>query len=241
MSQTRVIDLAGGRSVTATYYEATGPSAAVLVLGHGAGANQHSAFMTGTAAGLATRGLEVVTFNFPYTETGRKLPDPQPVLEACFEAVVAHVAADAKFTGKPLILGGKSMGGRIASHLAAPPARAGAERPAWWPRLQGLVFLGYPLHPPARPEQVRVAHLPRISHPLLFVQGERDAFGTPAELRVFIDVLTAPCTLHVVEHGGHSLEVPKRLKIPQELVDASVWDTIAAWVRGLVEASTDTR
>ncbi len=234
MSQTRVIDLAGGRSVTATHYRATGSSVAVLVLGHGAGANQHSAFMTDTAADLAVRGFDVVTFNFPYTEAGRRLPDPQPVLEACFEAVVAQVAADPAFAEQPLILGGKSMGGRIASHLAAPPARSASDRPAWWPRLKGLVFLGYPLHPPARPEQVRVSHLPRIQHPLLFVQGERDAFGTPAELRVFVDVLTAPCTLHVVEHGGHSLDVPKRLRIPQETVDASVRDAIAAWVRGIV-------
>ena len=231
MTQTRTIDLGHDRSVTAVHYAAAAPAWGTLILAHGAGANQDSVFMTGFAAGLAGRGLEVLTFNFPYSERGRKIPDPQPVLEACFRAVLEHAASDPTLGPLPLFIGGKSMGGRMASHVAASRDAGEPGAPAWWSRLRGLIFLGYPLHPPGRPQQVRVAHLPRIAHPMLFVQGEKDAFGTPLELQAFIDVLPAPCTLHAVAQAGHSLEVTKRSGIPQERVYADVQDFIAAWAR----------
>jgi hypothetical protein len=231
MPQTRVIDLGSGGQVTALHYEAAGEPASTVVLAHGAGSNQTSAFMVGFASGLARRGHHVVTFNFPYTERGRKLPDPQPVLEACFRAVLESVAADAALGALPLVIGGKSMGGRMASHVAASQDAGEVGPRAWWPSLKGLVLLGYPLHPPGKPQQVRVAHLPRITHPMLFVQGEKDAFGTPQELRGFIDVLPAPCTLHAVERAGHSFDVPKRAGISQDLLYEAIQDTISAWVR----------
>jgi predicted alpha/beta-hydrolase family hydrolase len=189
------------------------------------------------AEGLSARGLHVVTFNFLYTERGRKLPDPQPLLESCFRAVLHHAAADPLAGVLPLFIGGKSMGGRMASHVAA-SRDAGDESPrAWWTALRGLVFLGYPLHSPARPQQVRVSHLARVDRPMLFVQGEKDAFGTPAELRPFLDVLPAPCTLHAVAQAGHSLDVLKRSGLSQQSILDEVMDVIAGWIRRTCDAA----
>lgn len=231
MPQTHTIDLGSARQITALHYAAQDTPVSTLVLAHGAGASQSSDFMTGFATGLAARGHNVVTFNFPYTERGRKLPDPQPVLEECFRTVLGVVASDPGLGARPLVIGGKSMGGRMATHVAAAQDTGESGPAPWWSRLAGVVLLGYPLHPPGKPQQVRVAHLPRITHPMLFVQGERDAFGTPSELRGFIDVLAAPCTLHAVERAGHSFDVPKRGGVSQDLLYAAIQDTIDAWIR----------
>ena len=208
--------------MTALVYSPPEPSrpAATLILAHGAGAPQSSAFMVDFARGLASRGCRAVTFNFPYTEQGRRLPDRAPTLEACFRDVIAAIRARADLVTGPLVIGGKSMGGRIASHLAAQGLAD----------LAGLVALGYPLHPPGRPEQLRALHLARIRQPMLIVQGSRDAFGTPEELRPALAPLGATATLHVVEGGDHSFKVPKRGPITQEEVFERVQDEIARWV-----------
>ncbi|MCX6550499.1 MAG: alpha/beta fold hydrolase [Acidobacteria bacterium] len=238
MAESRRIELDRGAAITALRYAPPGPATAALVLAHGAGAGQSSDFMTGFAAALAARSLEVVTFNFPFTERGKKLPDPQPVLESCYRAVLAHVAADRGLGAVPLFIGGKSLGGRIASHLAASRDADESATPAWWDQLHGLVFLGYPLHPPGKPQQVRVAHLPQIAHPILIVQGAKDAFGTPPELRLFFDVLPARTDLYVVEHGNHALEVPKRSGLVQAEVFGQVQDRIVAWITKTVASAT---
>jgi hypothetical protein len=231
MADERRVELDGGTAVTALRFEAGLPPIATLVLAHGAGASQASEFMTGFAGALAARGLDVVTFNFPFTERSKKLPDPQPVLESCFRAVLGRVAGDPVLGRGPLFIGGKSLGGRIASHLAASRDVDESGSGTWWDRLRGLVFLGYPLHPPGKAQQVRVSHLARIDHPMLFVQGSKDAFGTPAELRVFLDVLPAPCTLHVVEGGDHSFAVPKRSGVQASDVLRATSDAIVTWTR----------
>jgi len=231
MADERRVELDGGTAVTALRFEAGLPPIATLVLAHGAGASQASEFMTGFAGALAARGLDVVTFNFPFTERSKKLPDPQPVLESCFRAVLGHVAGDPVLGRGPLFIGGKSLGGRIASHLAASRDVDESGSGTWWDRLRGLVFLGYPLHPPGKAQQVRVSHLARIDHPMLFVQGSKDAFGTPAELRVFLDVLPAPCTLHAVEGGDHSFAVPKRSGVQASEILRATADAIVAWTR----------
>lgn len=236
MADEQRVDLGQGAWVTARRYDGGRSPLAALVLAHGAGASQASDFMVTYASGLASRGVTVVTFNFPFTERGRKLPDPQPVLETCYRAVLDQVAADPAASALPLFIGGKSLGGRMASHVAAAGAEAGG---GWWDRLRGLVFLGYPLHPPGRPQQVRVSHLPRIVHPMLVVQGAKDAFGTPAELRLFFDVLPAPAEVYVVEQGGHSLEVPKRSGLAQMEVDAGVQDRIVTWISERLGSSSD--
>lgn len=208
--------------MTALVYSPPEPSrrAATLILAHGAGAPQSSAFMVDFARGMARRGCQAVTFNFPYTEQGRRLPDRAPTLEACFRDVIAAIRARADLGTGPLVIGGKSMGGRIASHLAAQGLAD----------LAGLVALGYPLHPPGRPEQLRALHLARIRQPMLIVQGSRDAFGTPEELRPVLGPLGATATLQVVEGGDHSFKVPKRGPITQEEVFERVQDEIARWI-----------
>jgi hypothetical protein len=238
MADERRVDLDGGTAVTALRYEAGLPPVATLVLAHGAGAGQASDFMTGFAVALAARGLEVVTFNFPFTERGKKLPDPQPVLESCYRSVLAHVAADPALGTLPLFIGGKSLGGRIASHVVSARDADDSGAGTWWDRLRGLVFLGYPLHPPGKPQQVRVSHLPQITQPMLIVQGAKDAFGTPDELRLFFDVLPSQSDLYIVEQGNHSLDVPKRSGIPQAQVSAAAQDRIVEWITGRVSSAT---
>jgi hypothetical protein len=184
-----------------------GPPRRGLLLGHGAGYNMNARFLVDIADALASRGIAVVRFNFPYTEAGRRAPDPQPRLEACFRAVASVVAEEIP----KLFLGGKSMGGRIASHIVADgfPAR-------------GLVFFGYPLHPPGKPDRLRDAHLKRISTPMLFLQGTRDNFATPELLqRTVISLRTA--RLVEIEGGDHSFKVPGRAPddVMTELIDAA--------------------
>lgn len=193
----------------------------VLVLAHGAGAGQTSPFMTRTARGLAARGVAVATFDFPYMTTRRKRPDAASVLEAAWRDAVEAARAQPQISGLPLFIGGKSMGGRIASHVAA----AGLDPPA-----RGLVFLGYPLHPPNAPEKPRDAHLPSIRQPMLFVQGERDAFGTAGEIEQLIPRLSAPVTLHVIRRGDHSFKVPARGAQSQDEVFEEILETIVAWI-----------
>jgi predicted alpha/beta-hydrolase family hydrolase len=214
-----------GDSVSALLYSAPKKlrSGSTLILGHGAGANQLSGFMRLFANGLAERGVDIVTFNFLYMEQGRHVPDPKPKLEACYRAVIEAASRHKKLKGNRLAIGGKSMGGRIASQVAAQPDSA--------VEIDGLVFLGYPLHPPGRPDKLRDSHLPEIKAPMLFVQGSRDTFGTPDELRAVFKKHHLSPTLHVIEGGDHSLKIPKSLGIPQEEVYRSVWDTISAWLR----------
>jgi predicted alpha/beta-hydrolase family hydrolase len=209
--------------VTALVYAPPDPSHALatLILAHGAGAPQSSAFMVAFAQGLARRGCHAVTFNFPYTEQGRRLPDRAPTLEACFRDVITAIRARTDLAAAPLVIGGKSMGGRMASHLAAQGVAD----------LAGLVVLGYPLHPPGRPEQLRAEHLARIRQPMLIVQGSRDAFGTPEELRPVLAPLAATATLQVVEGGDHSFKIPKRGPSTQQEAFERVQDEIARWIR----------
>ena len=219
------IEVAPIREVTALVHTAAKPDLAgvTVILGHGAGADQSSDFMTRFATGLAARGINVVTFNFLYTEQGRRVPDANKALEACFLAVIQAVR-DKKIGRGRLVIGGKSLGGRIASQVAA----AGA------PDVEGLVFLGYPLHPPGRADQLRAKHLPDITVPMLFVQGSRDAFGTPDELRLIIKELKVPADLYVVEGGDHSFKVLKRAGVTQEDTYKAVLNRVELWLRQFV-------
>lgn len=212
-------------SVRAVLYPAvkTKRADATLILGHGAGANQLSGFMRLFAAGLAERGLDVVTFNFLYTEQGRKIPDPGPRLESCYRAVIDAVVKHKKLKGNRLVIGGKSMGGRIASQVAA-------SQPA---DIDGLVFLGYPLHPPGRPDKLRSDHLPKIKAPMLFVQGSRDAFGTKQEIEALIKKLKLPGELYSIEGGDHSFKVPKSVGT-QEQIYTEAMGAITNWIRKTV-------
>lgn len=163
----------------------------------------------------------MLTFNFLYTEHGRRVPDRTVKLESCYRAAVA--AAREHFGRAAVFIGGKSMGGRIATYLAAADD-------ADTLGIRGVVALGYPLHPPGKPQQLRAEHLPRIRVPMLIVQGERDPFGTPAELQAVLDAVSARVTLHIIENGDHSL-APSRQKDRVAAVYAEIQDVIAKWIR----------
>jgi predicted alpha/beta-hydrolase family hydrolase len=219
------VDVAPGQIVTAIEYPAATQHRAgiTLILGHGAGAGQTSGFMVSFATALAERGIDVVTFNFLYTEYGRRVPDPNSKLESCYRTVVDTVRGRTASSPDKLAIGGKSMGGRIASQVAA----SGVSE------LAGLVFLGYPLHPPGRPDRLRAAHLSEVKAPMLFVQGSRDAFGTPDELKPVIDRLQPTADLYVVEGGDHSFKVLKSAGIRQQEVYRAIQQQIETWLRGI--------
>jgi predicted alpha/beta-hydrolase family hydrolase len=262
-------------AVTALLYLAAKKDRAglTIILGHGAGGNQLTPFMRLFTSGLAERGFDTMTFNFLYMEQGRRVPDPKAKLESCYLAVIEAARRHKKLKDNHLVIGGKSMGGRIASQVAAlervdlsglsKAATTASERgrrtvdaaarstPVSDARLRrkaplgenktratvktnniaALVLLGYPLHPPGRPEQLRDAHLKDIRAPMLFLQGSRDAFGTPEELKAVIKRLRLPATLQVIEDGDHSLKVPKRTAITQQQVYHCAMDNIVRWLK----------
>ena len=173
--------------------------------------------MVRTAQGLAARGIHAATFDFDYITARKHVPDRPPVLEARWREAIE--TARGRFKDLPLFIGGKSMGGRIASQVAALGATGVA----------GLVFLGYPLHPPGRPEQRRDAHLPAVKEPMLFVQGTRDAFGTSDEIRALLPRLEK-ATLHEIAGGDHSFKVSGRGAAKPDAVLDSALDVVATWI-----------
>ena len=210
---------AGDARTTARIYRAERARAAI-VLAHGAGAPQAHPWMVRMAGALAARGLDTVTFDFLYTAARRRLPDKNDVLEATWLAAVAAVRARTDVAHGRLFLGGKSMGGRIATQVVA------AAPPDLGP-VAGVVLLGYPLHPPGKPEKLRTAHLASIRVPMLFVQGSRDAFGSPDELRPFVAPLAAHGTrIFPVDGGDHSLALPKARGVDVDTTIGIVADEI---------------
>lgn len=218
-------------SVTAMLYPAAKKdrTGITLLLGHGAGANQLSSFMRMFASGMAALGFDAMTFNFLYTEQGRGAPDPKAKLESCYRSVIEAASGLKKLRRNHLLIGGKSMGGRIASQVAAADGS----------KISGLVFLGYPLHPPGKPEQLRDAHLKDIRAPMLFFQGSRDAFGTPAELRTIIKRDRLPATLNEIEGGDHSFKVPKSTGLSQQEVYDMIMEKTAGWARSQINLTPD--
>jgi uncharacterized protein len=227
------VSLGTSADVTALVYSSDAPAArASLILGHGAGAGQRSPFLVSFAQRLSARGLDIVTFNFPYTEQQRRVPDRRPVLDACYEAVIVKVRQHVASATDRLFIGGKSMGGRIATHVAAAdPAMPVA----------GLVLLGYPLHPPGKPTERRDAHLGNVRRPMLIVQGSRDTFGIPAEFDSLMHTLSPPPRLHVVDGGDHSFKVSRGGKAEQERVYEDVQRTIVEWIDEVTGAARETR
>ncbi|MGH8610548.1 MAG: alpha/beta hydrolase family protein [Gammaproteobacteria bacterium] len=190
-----------------------------LILAHGAGNDMHQPMLSHVHQALADGGILTVKFNFPYKEAGRKAPDPPPRLKKTFKAVIERVASDTELNLSLLFLGGKSMGGRIASELVASGQLAA-----------GLTFLGYPLHPAGHPDRLRVAHLERIPCPMLFIQGSRDPLCNLAKLEQTLARLQDRATLHVIQGGGHSFELPKRSGRSEREVWEEVVDVIASWI-----------
>lgn len=189
----------------------------LLVLAHGAGNDMTNPLLVAVQQGLAARGWACARFNFPYKERGGRAPDRAPALEACYRAVIA--ALRERLGPRRLVIGGKSLGGRMASHLAAADEQ-----------VDGLVFLGYPLHPPGKPDRLRDAHLPRITAPMLFFAGTRDTLCDLVLLKRTLRKLKAPATLHVIPDGDHSFNVPKRAGRTRDQVYAEIVEATAGWL-----------
>lgn len=207
---------------SAALYRAAEPTGATLILAHGAGAPRTHPFMTTMAARIAKKGVDVVTFNFLYAEQGRRMPDRMEVLLACWSAALASVRARIGLPSGRLFIGGKSMGGRIATRIAA-ASDGSAEA------VTGVVVFGYPLHPIGKPSVVRDEIL-AVKKPMLVVQGTRDELGGAAELTRYLAPL-ARARVHVVEGGDHSLGLGARAKANRERVLDEVASTVAAFVR----------
>jgi predicted alpha/beta-hydrolase family hydrolase len=220
-----IVDMTPSGAITARHFASAGVASPLLVLAHGAGADQRHRWMVDMARRISARGVDVVTFNFLYTEQHRRTPDRAPVLEQTWRAVLEEVVRHLEPPGR-VAVGGKSMGGRIASHMAAHVP----EDPAWQ-KVNGLVLLGYPLHPPGQPAKARVAHLPGIRMPILLVQGARDTFGTREEVEPVFRALDTPVDFEFIEGGDHSLAVPKSSGRTEAVVHDAVADRISAWLR----------
>lgn len=194
-----------GGTVSALRDEPSGTTRGAVVLAHGAGGRKEDALLSAVASGLCGAGFTVVRFDFPYREAGRRLPGSQRHSETCYRAVVEAVGAE---YGDPVI-GGRSYGGRIASHIAAEGAPCA-----------GLVLLAYPLHAPGRTEKPRDAHLPSIEAPVLFCQGTRDAFANLDLLQNTVERLPG-ADLHLVEGADHGMKVKGRAQedVAGELIE----------------------
>ena len=189
---------------------------AMLVLGHGAGAGMEHPFMAGFGRAMGEEGVATTRFNFPYLERGRRSPDPERVLREAWVAVFGSAAGSGV---APVLAGGKSLGGRIASMCVADGMPAA-----------GLVFLGYPLHPPGRPERIRSEHLSRIDVPMLFLHGTSDPFADPKLLAKVVRRLGDRATLVDIEGGDHSFNVRGRRADARE-VGAGLAGLVAPFVR----------
>src|SRR5216117_3316727 len=195
----------------------------LYVLAHGAGAGMRHPFLEVVAQRLAERSIATLRYQFPYIEQRGRRPDPPAVAAATVRAAV--IEADRVAPGLPLIAGGKSFGGRMTSTAQAQDALPG---------VRGLVFLGFPLHPPGRPDDKRAEHLAQVRIPMLFLQGDRDEFADLKLLRPMVKQLGELATLHLVEGGDHSFHVLKRSGRTDVEVMAELVATIVAWTAGIV-------
>jgi len=194
-------------------------ASACFVLAHGAGAGMTHRFMADVAEGLAGRGVATLRYQFPYMEKASKRPDPPAVAQSAVRAAVA--AAAEQCPGVPLIAGGKSFGARMTSQAQAKTPLAG---------VQGLAFLGFPLHPAGKPSSDRADHLGDVKIPMLFLQGTNDKLAELDLLKPVVVKLGARATLHLIEGADHSFHVPARSGRKDTEVMTEVLDTFVAWV-----------
>lgn len=210
----------GDVQVSGVYARPDSPFA-TLVVAHGAGAGMEHPFLCGFTRALNDDGVATLRFNFPYREAGRKFPDRPPVAIAAWRAAMDEAAARsaAYSAAEPLWAAGKSFGGRMASMAVAEGMPAA-----------GLVYLGYPLHPPGKPEKLRDEHLYGLTTPMLFLQGTRDTFATPELLEGVVSRIGPAATLQWCEGGDHSFAVAGTKRSAEE-VGASLAAPVAAFMR----------
>ncbi len=196
---------------------------ALLVYAHGAGADMRHSFMETSCEKLAARGIATLRYQFPYTEQGKRAPNPPALLTLTVGAAVRTGAKLAR--GLPLFAGGKSMGGRMTSLAASEGKLEG---------LAGIVFFGFPLHPAGKPSADRSAHLADVDCPMLFLQGTRDKLAELDLLQPVCAKLGRRATLHIIDEGDHSFHVPKRSGRSDDEVLEELADTIAGWSESLL-------
>lgn len=216
------ITVSGNTSVSAVLRSPPEPIA-VFVFGHGAGAGMNHPFMADTAAALAQRGIATLRYQFPYMEQGSKRPDDPATAQMAVRAAVAEAVI--RMPGVPVVAGGKSFGGRMASQAqAAQPLE----------HVRGLVFVGFPLHPVGKPSTQRAEHLAQVHVPMLFLQGTRDSLADLPLIRATTSSLEPRATLHVVEGADHSFHVLARSGRTDAQVLEALADAIAGWMRAAV-------
>ena len=193
---------------------------AVLLFAHGAGAGINNKFMESVSSKLSEEGIATLRFHFPYMEKGKKVPDTKPV---CTETISKAAEKALKLLpGIPLFAGGKSFGGRMTS-TAASEGKI--------PDVKGIIFFGFPLHPPGKPQNERAEHLYKVEQPMLFLQGSRDALADLALLKPVIKKIGKKAKLFVVDDADHSFHVPKGNK----LKDSEVIDLLCSEVKDWIQ------
>jgi uncharacterized protein len=205
-------------------YEFQGPKRGAdraVLLAHGAGADMHAAALTTVADALAAAKVPSLRFNLPYKAAGRRSPDRPPVLEASVRDAIKELTARTKLGVDRLVLGGRSMGGRICSMVAATDGAL------------GLALLGYPLHPPGKPDALRVDHFPRLRMPVLFASGTRDPFGTPDELRAHAKAIKGRVSFHWVDTGDHGFKPLKASGLTTQGALDAVAEAVVSFVTKL--------
>jgi uncharacterized protein len=211
------VSLVTGDTTVSAVYARPPHVFATLVVAHGAGTGMDHPFLAGFTRALNEKSVATLRFNFPYREAGRKFPDKPPAAIATWRAAMAEAAA--RSSGEPVWAAGKSFGGRMAS-MAVAEGMAAA----------GLVYLGYPLHPPGKPEKLRDEHLYGLTLPMLFLQGTRDAFATPELLESVVARIGPTATLEWREGGGHTFDVAGLKRAPED-VGASLAGAVAAFLQ----------
>jgi predicted alpha/beta-hydrolase family hydrolase len=209
----------GDRTLSGLWSRASSPFA-VAIVAHGAGAGMGHPFMEGVAEGLTSTGVSALRFNFPYVEQGRRSPDRPPVLMDAWRSALPEAVRRAE--GVPVVAGGKSLGGRMASMLAAEEGASFAG--------QALVFFGYPLHAPGRPAQTRDAHLDKITVPMLFMQGTADSLATFELMGKLVARLGPLARLHPIQGGDHSFRV-RGAKRPDQEIGTELGAVAADFIR----------
>ena len=240
---TRISELGNGatmtKEITLRVSERVGEVAALLmrppdarwllVFAHGAGAGMRHAFMESVAVEFASVGVATFRYQFPYVQQKRSRPDPPAVLTATVRAAIA-AAAEAS-PDLRLLAGGKSLGGRMTSTAFSEPL--GPKTPESLKRVRGLVFFGFPLHPPGQPGSKRAEHLDHVDLPMLFLQGTRDTLADLSLMRPLCEKLSPRATLHIVDTADHSLHVLKRSGTNDADVLRGLARTVAAWADSL--------
>ena len=200
---------------------------ACYVMAHGAGAGMKHPFLSEMAKGLAERSIATLRYQFPYMEKGSKRPDAPKLAQATVHAAVtkaAHLLPDL-----PLFAGGKSFGGRMSSQ---------AEAAAALPGVLGLIFLGFPLHPPGQPSRERADHLFKVEIPMLFLQGDKDEFAQLDLLKPLTNELGARTTLKLFPEANHSFHVPARAGRTDAEVRTEMLDVMKDWILGVIAVNS---